>query len=44
MLQTCLHYRHSVSSKKYAEEQAEQAETNFLHMNRGEDGQPRAPD
>jgi len=34
----CLHYRHSVSSKKYAEEQAEQAETNFLHMNRGEDG------
>ena len=33
-----LHYRHSASSKKYAEEQAEQAETNFLHMNRGEDG------
>src|SRR5207253_1465619 len=33
-----LHYRHSLSSKKYAKEQAEQAETNFLHMNRGEDG------
>jgi len=34
----CLHYRHSVSSKQYAEEQAELAETNVLHMNRGEDG------
>ncbi len=33
-----LHYRHSVNSKKYAEQQAEQAETNFLHMNRREDG------
>src|SRR5437870_7949500 len=34
----CLHYRHSVNSKQYAEEQAELAETNVLHMNRGEDG------
>jgi len=34
----CLHYRHSVNAKKYADDQAEQAETNFLHMNRGEDG------
>src|SRR3989475_10409859 len=34
----CLHYRHSVSSKQYAGEQAELAQTNTLHMNRGEDG------
>ncbi len=34
----CLHYRHSVSSNKYAEEQAELAEANVLYMNRGEDG------
>jgi len=34
----CLHYRHSVNSKQFAQEQAAQAETNFLHMNRGEDG------
>src|SRR5882672_1424735 len=31
----CLHYRHSGNAKKYADDQAEQAETNFLHMNRG---------
>jgi hypothetical protein len=34
----CLHYRHSVNSKQYADEQAEQAQTNILHMNRAEDG------
>src|SRR5438132_9424782 len=34
----CLHYRHSVSPKKYADEQAELAQTNTLHMSRGEDG------
>src|SRR5438309_9677057 len=34
----CLHYRHSVSSKQYADEQAELAETNTLHMNRRDDG------
>src|SRR3989442_894199 len=34
----CLHYRHGVNSQQYAEEQAELAETNTLHMNRAEDG------
>ena len=34
----CLHYRHSVSSKQYAGEQAELAQTNTLHVSRGEDG------
>src|SRR3989440_2632669 len=34
----CLHYRHSVNSKQYAEEQADLAQTNTLHMSRGEDG------
>src|SRR2546428_969742 len=34
----CLHYRHSVNSKQYAGEQAELAQTNTLHMSRGEDG------
>src|SRR6267378_4059333 len=34
----CLHYRHSVNSKQYAEEQAQLAYTNTLHMSRGNDG------
>jgi hypothetical protein len=34
----CLHYRHSVQPKAYAEEQAELAENRFLHLNTQEDG------
>src|SRR3989441_4425691 len=34
----CLHYRHSVSPKKYSDEQAALVHSNFLYMNRGDDG------
>ncbi len=34
----CLHYRHSVDPKRYAKDQAELAEQNFLHLNTQEDG------
>src|SRR5256885_1889047 len=34
----CLHYRHSVSPKKYSDEQAALVHSNFLFMNRGDDG------
>jgi hypothetical protein len=34
----CLHYRHSVQPKTYADEQAELAETRFLHLNTQDDG------
>src|SRR5260370_25418324 len=34
----CLHYRHTVQPKVVAAEQAELAETNFLHLNTQDDG------
>ena len=34
----CLHYRHAVDPKTYAEEQAGQVHGNELHMNRQDDG------
>jgi hypothetical protein len=34
----CMHYRHSVQPKAYAEEQAELAENRFLHLNTQDDG------
>lgn len=34
----CLHYRHSVQPKRVAAEQAELAESNFLHLNTQDDG------
>jgi len=34
----CMHYRHSVDAKAVAEEQAELAETRFLHLNTQDDG------
>src|SRR5260370_1680759 len=34
----CLHYRHSVQPKVVAAEQAELAESNFLHLNTQDDG------
>src|SRR3989442_6461077 len=34
----CLDYRHSVSPKKYSDEQAALVHSNFLFMNRGDDG------
>src|SRR5438105_8606388 len=34
----CLHYRHSVNPKKYSDEQAALVHSNFLYMNRGDDG------
>src|SRR5438094_9778119 len=34
----CLHYRHSVSPKKYSDEQAALVHSNFLYMNRCDDG------
>src|SRR5438552_19187215 len=34
----CLHYRHSVNSRQYAEEQAGLIHGNALHMSRAQDG------
>jgi len=34
----CLHYRHSVDARAYAQEQAEQAQQNHLDLSTGEDG------
>src|SRR5438105_12590018 len=34
----CLHYRHSVNPKTYSDEPASLVHSNFLHMNRGDDG------
>ena len=34
----CMHYRHSVDSKAVAKEQAELAESSFLHLNTQDDG------
>ena len=34
----CMHYRHAVDSKAVAKEQAELAETRFLHLNTQDDG------
>src|SRR5437660_4303484 len=34
----CMHYRHSVDARAVAKEQAELAETRFLHLNTQDDG------
>src|SRR5437773_5597040 len=34
----CLHYRHAVNSKAYAEEQAEAVQTRTMHMSTADDG------
>src|SRR5438132_12772879 len=39
----CMHYRHSVDAKAVAKEQAELAESSFLHLNTQDDGGLSSP-